>query len=239
MSSIYSVLVVEDEIGTRQLLCDKILAHPQLSLYAAVGSCKEAQSCLASGVDLLLTDLGLPDGNGISLVQQAKSQSKPVEIMVITIFGDEANVVASIEAGASSYLLKDHGFDNLGDSICATMHGESTIDSRVARFLLSRINTSTQNINAPKQITKTSNEPETIKAEGTTPDNILSSREIEVLELVSKGLTYAETGNVLSISENTIRAHIRNIYTKLTVNSRFEAVYEATVMGLIEPVSKS
>jgi len=228
---IYSVLLVEDEIGTRQLLADKILNHPQLSLYASVGSCQEAACFLKGGADILVTDLGLPDGSGVTLVEQARAASKPLESMVITICGDESNVVASIEAGASSYLLKDHGFDDLGDCICAMMAGESTIDSRVARFLLSRLGSRTT---TPQPNDTPVKQPKTSKAP--SADNTLSTREIEVLELVSKGLTYAETGDVLNISENTIRAHIRNIYTKLTVNSRFEAVYEATVMGIIAPI---
>jgi len=235
--SIYSVLLVEDEIGTRQAMSDKILSHPQLCLYAAVGSCKEALACMQGVPDILVTDLGLPDGNGISLVQKARSLS--IETMVITVFGDESNVIASIEAGASSYLLKDHGFNNLADSICAMMQGESTIDSRVARFLLARLSEH----NPSKQSQTFTESPQPTQQDEKSvikpaQDNTLSKREIEVLELVSKGLTYAETGGVLNISENTIRAHIRNIYTKLTVNSRFEAVYEATVMGLIEPASK-
>jgi len=241
MMTIYSVLLVEDEIGTRQALCEKILAHPNLSLYGAVGSCEEASRCMTDGFDVLLTDLGLPDGNGISLVQQAKSLSSPVEIMVMTTYGDESNVIACIEAGASNYLLKDLGFDRLGDSVFAMMQGESSIDPRVARFLISRFNehpsenlhVQTDKIN-DKTIQNTKHVQKLTAAE--QDDHVLSNREIEVLELVSKGLTYAETGHVLSISENTIRAHIRNIYTKLAVNSRFEAVYEATVMGLIKPL---
>jgi len=103
--TIHSVLLVEDEIGTRLAMCDKILAHPDLSLYSAVGSCEEALHCMSRGVDVLLTDLGLPDGSGISLVKHAKTLPCPPEVMVVTTFGDEANVVAAITAGASSYLL--------------------------------------------------------------------------------------------------------------------------------------
>jgi len=238
--TIYSVLLVEDEIGIRQAMVDKILSHPQLSLYAAVGSCQEALACMEGGVNILVTDLGLPDGSGISLVQKAKSLPLPLEAMVVTVFGDESNVVDSIEAGASSYLLKDHGFDQLGDSIYAMMNGESMIDSRVARFLLCHLIQQTPDKpgsqhQSVKKIASTHQESHKEQSQ----ENMLSSREIEVLELVSKGMTYAETGDVLNISENTIRAHIRNIYTKLAVNSRFEAVYEATVMGLIEPLAKA
>ncbi len=237
--TIHSVLLVEDEIGTRLAMCDKILAHPDLSLYSAVGSCEEALHCMSRGVDVLLTDLGLPDGSGISLVKHAKTLPCPPEVMVVTTFGDEANVVAAITAGASSYLLKDQGFDTLADSICAMLNGESSIDSRVARFLLSRLSDS-----PPAQTAQVEHKPKQHPVqkdhlpESTHHDQMLSSREVEVLELVSKGMTYAETGGILNISENTIRAHIRNIYTKLAVNSRFEAVYEATVMGLIKPTSK-
>jgi len=236
---IYSVLIVEDEIGIRQLIADHILAHPFLSLFGSVGSCAEAFRCMKSEPDVLLTDLGLPDGSGISLVQQAQEYSE-IESIVLTVSGDEVSVVAAIEAGASSYLLKDQAIDGIGDSIFAVLQGESIIDSRVARFLLTRLSKSEPDLPTTKAFAPVDAIHLADVSDEADQDNsqqLLSKREVEVLELVSKGLTYAEIGHVLQISENTIRAHIRNIYGKLTVNSRFEAVYEATVMGLIQPIS--
>ncbi|MDQ6993203.1 MAG: response regulator transcription factor [Mariprofundus sp.] len=240
--TIYSVLLVEDEIGIRQSIAKKILAHPNLSLYGSVGSCAEAVALINGKPDVLLTDLGLPDGSGISLVQQARAATAPIETMILTIFGDEMNVISSIEAGASSYLLKEHGLDNIADAICAMMAGESMIDPLIARFLLSRLNQKQSSTTTSKSPLSSSHKGVRKKlphqASKPAQENALSGREIEVLQMVSKGLTYAEAGGVLDISVNTIRAHIRNIYTKLAVNSRFEAIYEATVLGIIEPISK-
>jgi len=219
----YSVLLLEDEKPTRDFLASVILGCPGLSLHGKAGSCNEARSALAGGApDVLVADLGLPDGSGIDIIREARELYPEMEVMVLTVFEDEESVVAALEAGATGYLLKDHALNELDDSILALMRGESAISSKVARFLLKRFNTSSQSQpDAVKKVRQASSADE------------LTDREREVLNLIAKGYSYNEIGESLKLSTNTIRAHIRNIYRKLAVKSRSEAVFEAAHLGLI------
>ncbi|MDX8396769.1 MAG: response regulator transcription factor [Mariprofundaceae bacterium] len=213
----YSVLLVEDEKPTLDYLACMIEANPQLTLFAKASNCSEAIEALNQGKpDILVTDIGLPDGCGIDVIRKAQKQYPHLEAMVITVFGDEENVVKALEAGATGYLLKEQAFDELGDSILALMRGETAISPKVARFLLKRFNS------APKA-----------KEINSSKNLLLTKRENEVLALISKGYSYNEIAESLELSTNTVRAHIRNIYRKLAVRSRSEAVFEATNLGLI------
>jgi len=221
----YSVLLLEDEITTREYLLAVIKTNPHLTLFAEAANCAEARSALQQGKpDILVADIGLPDGSGIDVIRDARNIYPDLESMIITAFGDEKNVVKALEAGATGYLLKEKSFDELGDAILAMMRGETAINPKVARFLLKRFNVDKQTHTSDSQprISK--------KRQGQQP---LTTREAQVLELISKGFSYHECADSLQLSTNTIRAHIRNIYRKLSVRSRSEAVFEAANMGLI------
>lgn len=220
-SKVYSVLLLEDEKPTRDHLAAVIGDHPQLTLFGEATSRAEAESLLSQGTpDVLLADIGLPDGSGIEVIRESKERHPDMEAMVLTVFGDEVNVVAALEAGATGYLLKEQALDQLGEAILSLMRGESAISPKVARFLLKRFVKSTED----------SGKHRSGRSE---PDAHLTDRECEVLELIAKGFSYNEIGDSLSLSTNTIRAHIRNIYRKLAVKSRSEAVFEATQLGII------
>ncbi len=222
-SKVYSVLLLEDETPTRNYLASLIDMHPQLSLFHAAADCAEARKALAGGTpDILVTDLGLPDGSGIDIIREARYQHHVPEAMVISIFGDEAHVVQAMEAGATGYLLKEQAFDELGDAILSLMAGESAISPKVARFLLRRF--------SPPEETKPA---QTTTAQIQAIDHGLTHREYEVLTHISRGYSYQEIAHILGLSTNTIRAHIRNMYRKLEVSSRSEAVYEASQLGLL------
>ena len=122
----YSVLLVEDDPPSRAYLARAISAHPGLDLVAALGTVGEAREHLSHQVpDVLLTDLGLPDGSGIDLIRLARGIEPKAQIMVVTVFGDEKNVISSIEAGASGYLLKDGTSEAIGESVMELMRGGS------------------------------------------------------------------------------------------------------------------
>ncbi|MFC1542640.1 LuxR C-terminal-related transcriptional regulator [Pseudomonadota bacterium] len=221
----YSVLLLEDEKPTRDYLASVIHGCPGLTLHGKAGSCNEARSALAGGApDVLVADLGLPDGSGIDIIREARELYPEMEVMVLTVFEDEESVVAALEAGATGYLLKDQALNELDDTILALMRGESAISSKVARFLLKRFNTPSQS------------QPDAIKQKARMQASAvdeLTDREGEVLNLIAKGYSYNEIAESLELSTNTIRAHIRNIYRKLAVKSRSEAVFEAAHLGLI------
>lgn len=197
---------------------------PQLTLFGEASCCADAHHLLQKGApDVLLADIGLPDGSGIDIIRESREKYPKMEAMVLTVFGDEENVVAALEAGATGYLLKEHAFEHLGESIIALMRGESAISPKVARFLLKRFSPS---------VAGGSEKPERDKRESS--DVHLTERECEVLALIAKGYSYIEIGESLNLSTNTIRAHIRNIYRKLAVRSRSEAVFEAAQLGIIQ-----
>jgi len=227
MSSVqtYSVLLLEDEKPTRDALAAAIAGCPGLTIHGEAGSCSEARLALRDGApDVLVADLGLPDGSGIDIIREAREFYPEMEAMVLTVFEDEESVVSALEAGATGYLLKDQAFDELCSAIHALMRGESAISSKVARFLLKRFNTP-----APSQ--PDSKRKKARKQAAAAEE--LTSREGEVLNLIAKGYSYNEIAESLTLSTNTIRAHIRNIYRKLAVKSRSEAVFEAAHLGLI------
>ena len=223
----YSVLLLEDEKTTREYLVAMIKINPHLTLFAEAADCAQARTALQRGKpDILVADIGLPDGSGIDIIREARNIYPDLEAMVITVLGDEANVVHALEAGATGYLLKEQAFDELGNAILSMMRGESAISAKVARFLLKRFNVA-------------DNHAATVTARPVTPTHQrheqlqLTDREKQVLNCIAKGYSYNEVAESLTLSTNTIRAHIRNIYRKLSVRSRSEAIYEATNMGLI------
>ncbi|MDJ0867901.1 MAG: response regulator transcription factor, partial [Myxococcota bacterium] len=132
-----TVLLVEDDQNTRARLASVIEAHEGLELLAAVGSLGEGRAELERREpDVLLTDLGLPDGDGIELIRALGELGYSTSAMVITVFGDEKHVVSAIEAGAMGYLLKDGTADYIGDSILELVGGGSPISPPIARYLL-------------------------------------------------------------------------------------------------------
>ena len=218
----HSILLVEDDENTRTRLAEAIQEHPRLRLQASVGTCVDAHAELRRvAPDVLLTDLGLPDGSGIDLIREVRVRELATQPMVITVFGDEKHVVAAIEAGALGYLLKDGSSEYIGRSILDLVAGGSPISPPIARYFLRRFRAIEE---APKS-------PEPEGPTGPVPH--LTKREREVLTLIVKGFTYAEAADLVGVAESTVTSHIRNIYRKLEVHSRGEAVYEAIQLGLV------
>ena len=214
-----TVMLVEDDPAFLARFCAIVAAAPDLKLLAAVGDLASARRLLAGQApDVLLTDLGLPDGSGIDLIRETARAHPATDIMVISVFGDEEHVVASIEAGATGYVLKDSLPDEFVGLIKQLRAGGSPISPLIARRLLRRL--------------RTAESLPPAAAAGVTEAG-LSPREAEVLGLIAKGFNFAEIARLLTVSPHTITAHVKKIYQKLAVHSRGEAVYEATKMGLL------
>lgn len=212
-----TVMVVEDDPAFLTRFCGIVASSPELTLLGAVSSLAAAREALARGMpDVLLVDLGLPDGSGIDLIREVSRRRPATDIMVVSVFGDEEHVLASIEAGATGYILKDSLPEEFVALIAQLRAGGSPISPLIARRLLKRF--------VPGGA---------LAAGGTPPEAALSARESEVLGLIAKGFNFAEIARLLSVSPHTITAHVKKIYQKLAVHSRGEAVYEATRMGLL------
>jgi DNA-binding NarL/FixJ family response regulator len=214
---VYSVLLVENGAPTRNRLADVIASHPRLKLLQSCTTLAQGLDQLSpEAPDVLLTDLELPDGHGVDLIRAAREKNERTEIMVISLFGDEHNVVDAIEAGAMGYLLKDGDSNYIVESIMELVAGGSPISPSIARHLLNRLN------NAPKAK----------KLQGDRSPS-MTRRETDVLKAIAKGYSYTEIADILRLSPHTVTSHIKNIYRKLEVCSRGEAVFEAVQLGLI------
>jgi DNA-binding NarL/FixJ family response regulator len=217
----YRVLIVEDDVAFRNRYAAILAKDDAFQVAASVGTGAEGLAMLdLRKPDILLVDLGLPDFSGIEVIRHANKTLPNCECMVVTVFGDEEHVLASIEAGASGYLLKDAAEDSFLSSIRELIAGGSPISPIIARRLLKRF----QLESAPSNTT-ISTEVES--------DVTLSEREREILLLASKGYNYPEMGKLMGISPHTVTSHVKKIYRKLAVHSRGEAVFEANRMGLI------
>ena len=223
--------MVEDDAACRIALVAALNAAPDMRLLWAAATRAEALAALgdrmAQAPDVLLVDLGLPDGSGLDVIAAARTRWPGVAPMVSTIFGDEEHVLAAIEAGAMGYLLKDATPEAVIGEVRSLHAGGSPINPLVARKLLlhARQNGAAPQVDAGPAATGLRLADEA---------RVLSAREQEVLRLVSRGHTLAEVAQVLSVSPHTARTFVRRIYAKLQVKSRGEAVRVAAHQGLLD-----
>ena len=212
----------------------------ELQLAASVGTVAEANAWLdddANTVDVLLTDLGLPDGSGLDVIRHAVQLHPRCEPLVISMFGDEDNVLASIEAGALGYIHKDSTPDDIAQTILDMRAGASPISPMIARRVLSKYQFERRQRSrgqAPmEQASDAIKNEASGDGEGAAQRGLLSPREQEVLALIARGFSYAEIARLQALSVHTVQTHIKNLYAKLSVHSKSEAVFEATRMGLL------
>lgn len=220
------VLIVEDDVVTRRSLCLAIETEPALALAAAFDSVKPTLDWLENNsADVLLTDLGLPDGSGIEVIRRCVQRYPACDIMVLTMSSDEDNVLACIEAGAAGYVLKEARAFDIVRALLDLHAGGSPISPPIARKVLARL----QN----KKIQRASPSELENPAAG-----ILTRRETAILDLIARGDSYGDVAKLLSVSVGTVQTHVKNIYGKLSVHSRGEAVYEAQRRGLLQVKSR-
>jgi DNA-binding NarL/FixJ family response regulator len=168
-------------------------------------------------VDVLLVDLGLPDGRGEDVIRYATRLHPELNAMVISVFGDERHVFEAIQAGATGYLLKDDLPEDFAGAIELLNSGGAPINPMIARQIIKRMKHSTGQLPAP----------------AATPESGLTAREAEILHLISRGFSTAEVAEMLHLSPHTVVSHVKKIYRKLQVNSRAEALFEAGQRGLL------
>lgn len=210
------VAIVEDDPELLGRFLDAINATQGMIVVNTASSFAAGAGMIeAGGYDVLLSDLGLPDGDGILLIAKESSMGRGTDILVITQFADQKKVLDSIRAGARGYLLKDQRIESCLEAIAEIRRGGSPISPSIARQLINQLGVGAPLAKAPKLVSP------------------LSERETEVLQMLSRGFSYNECGDILKVSANTIGFHVKNIYRKLEVNSRAEALFEATSQGLI------
>ncbi|NMM26778.1 MAG: response regulator transcription factor [Glaciimonas sp.] len=222
-SSLIRVALVEDDVNFQNALVNAIQAAPDMALLCVAGTRAQGLQMLDQfDADVLLVDLGLPDGSGIDVIRAAHVQWPGCNIMVSTTFGDEMHVMQSLEAGASGYLLKDSAPQKMIFEIRSLYSGGSPISPLIARQILMRFRQNEKPSSVPAQ-------PASGKQRAA-----LSVREQEVLEFITKGFTSDEIAVLISVSRHTVLTFVRRIYTKLEVNSKTEAIFEARNRGLLD-----
>jgi DNA-binding NarL/FixJ family response regulator len=224
------IVAIEDDQEFLSFLVDAIAPHADLCLVASASTVTQGLALLSGQpADVLLVDLGLPDGSGIELIAQAVQAWPTCEVLVSTSFRDQLSVIQCFEAGASGYLLKQAHAGRLVEDIRMLHAGGSPISPLIARLVLQRLRPDPHE-SAP------STGP--IPLDGLQPVEpgtsvVLSAREQEVLEFTTKGFTAEEIAGLMGLSRNTVLTYVRRTYRKLNVSSKAEAIYEARLGGLI------
>lgn len=225
-----TVAIIEDNIEFLSRFRHVIESSPDFSF---IGSAENGADGIALinnvKADAYLVDLGLPDINGIELIKLAVNIHPDCDVMVITMFADDAHVIQSIEAGATGYILKDSTSLDILECIRTLRDGGSPISPLIARRILQRIQPVIPNVT----VQRASASEMTGNANVAISNELLSEREYQVLQALSKGLSFKEIGSKYYISSHTVARHVKKIYRVLAVHSRGEAVYEATKLGIL------
>jgi DNA-binding NarL/FixJ family response regulator len=214
------VLLADDDPHIRKVVANHLLADLRIELTAQASSLREGKRLLSLyEVDVLLVDLNLGDGSGLQLIEYARQRRPGIEAVVISVMEDEQQVLQAFRAGANGYLLKNSWFGDYPQAVLQVVNGGASITPNLARRLLLRAERS-EHPSSPATVPNTQGES-------------LSGRETQILKMVACGYTSAEVGVKLGISRQTVDTHIKNVYKKLRVRSRAQAVNCATLRGFL------
>ena len=195
--------------GTREFLEE----GGDIAVVAEAADGEEAKALIRQHrPDVAVLDIRMPGATGIEVARWVREQQLPVGVLILTAYDDDPFVLAALQAGANGYALKTAEADEIVAAVRAVHEGQSALDAAIARKLMARLDSALQ----PGSL-----------VEALTP------REIEVLALAARGLTNRAIGRQLDISDRTVQGHLANIYAKLHVNSRTEAVTRGLQLGLI------
>ncbi len=199
-----SIAIIEDDEKIRSYLAEQIQLHIDVEDLRIYADGETALKSLAvNPADIALFDINLPGMNGIDCIQRLKILHPRMQMMILTVYDNADNIFNALKAGATSYLLKSTAPEKIIEAIQEVYDGGSPISSQIARKVI---------------------EAFAVKEKTNDYFQELSRREQEVLEQLSKGYRYKEIADKLFVSLETVRTHIRNIYEKLQVNSRVEAL---------------
>jgi NarL family two-component system response regulator LiaR len=217
-----TVFVVDDHDVVRKGLRFYLSTRPEIGIVGEAGDAQSAVEGVTEHVpDVVLMDLVLPlkpgtepsDSGGVQATRRIRQVSPRTQVVVLTSFAQDELIFSAIKAGALSYLLKDADAETVLHAIHAASQGEATLHPRIARRLMAEVTAPTQ---------------------GRDPAADLTSREMEVLQLIAQGRTNAEIGAELVITERTVKAHVSNLLGKLHLSDRTQAAIYAWREGLVQ-----
>ena len=211
------LVIVDDNVFLQKAVAEKLSFFDDLVLKFTANNGNDLLSKLEKNknIDLILMDIEMPECNGIEATKLVKSKYPQLKIIMLTVFDNDENIFNAIKAGADGYLLKEVNPKELHQGIIETLNGGAAMNPSIALKTLKLLR---------NPLDFESTEQEDIK---------LTNREIEVLEQLSKGLSYNVIADNLFLSPGTVRKHIENIYTKLQVHNKLEAIQKAKNNNLI------
>jgi NarL family two-component system response regulator LiaR len=210
MEQAIRVVVADDHkvvrAGIRELLSDE----PDIVVVGEARDGREAvELALAARPHVVVMDINMPELSGVEATRQIRSQAPAVRVLVLTAYADDPYIYSLLDAGASGYILKTAEGGDIVRAVRATAAGQSAIDPAIAPRLIARL------------------------TQPAVTSDALSERELEVLRLAARGQTNKQIGVALHISDRTVQNHLANIYAKLGVASRTEAVTVGLQRNLI------
>ncbi|XAH25816.1 response regulator transcription factor [Xylophilus sp. GW821-FHT01B05] len=210
------LLIVEDDPIMQERMAAILISLGYVAeALSFAGSIVEAHGLLAEQpFAMALIDIGLPDGSGIDLIRELHLRDPALPLLVVSAWRSEQVIVTALQAGATGYLLKEREDIEIALSIRSALRGGAPIDPFVAKRILALLDPASP-------------------VRPAVPSPRLSRRELEILDLVGQGLTNRDIAESLALSRLTVECHIKNIYKKLAVTSRTQAVFEARGSGLL------
>jgi len=209
-----SILLVDDHEVVRKGLRNYLETVPGLAVIGEAGSGEEAIAMVQEQIpDVVLLDLIMPGMDGVDATRQIKKISPRTQVVILTSFHDDSHIFRALKAGATSYVLKDMRMDRLAEVIQKAARGEVVLHPRIAARVLENLREDSRR------------NPQLF--------NELTERELEVLRMIASGLTNNQIAEKLSLSEHTVKGHVRNIFSKLQLVDRTQAVVFAWQTGLV------
>ncbi len=208
------ILIVDDHPVVREGIGAMLKREPDFKIIGEASNGVEAvDRALELMPDIVLMDLRMPEMDGVEAIERIKAQRPDIKFIILTTYSDDEYIFKGIAAGARAYLLKDAPREELFKAIRAVSRGESLIQPVVASKVLDKL----------------------AELSRKTPAmDTLSDREIEVLQLMAKGVSNKDIADQLSITQSTVKTHITSIFQKLNVTTRTEAVTTALKKGIIK-----
>jgi len=208
-----SILIVEDVTQTRVWLRELVREVFDGAHVYEAGTVKEGLAlCAEHPIDLGLIDLGLPDGDGFTVLRAIATQHPDAIPVVATVMGSDSAIVSALSAGAQGYILKSDPEDIIRHHLQMVVDGLPPLSPAIARRVMQHFK-----LTGPNQ----------------EVEDALSDREVDVLIHIAKGLRVSDTASALGVAPSTVSTHIKAIYRKLNISTRAEASLEATRMGLL------
>ncbi|HEY8933950.1 MAG TPA: response regulator transcription factor [Cyclobacteriaceae bacterium] len=202
------VLLVEDDQEIRNSFTLIVNSSQKFTVVNSYSNCEDAiENINRDKPEIILMDIELPGMNGIQGTKHIKDKSPHIDVIMVTVYEDSELVFEALKAGASGYITKSANYMELLTALEEIMKGGAPMSSRIARMVIDNFHVN--------------------------PNSPLTKRETEILQLISEGKTYTQISEELFISKETAKTHIKNIYSKLQVNSKSEAIAKANLEKLI------